>query len=130
MVKRKGLDFTEYGLVDARAAKRQRLSGDSNDPKYVLNSHAVEDSVLCSSLQSWYSLQLVCRLDSSVSGRVLTFTIGVAFKLGVSCVRIYLLSYITKDNPPLHLAAAITSKPLLFFLIQLAGHVTLAVNPP
>ena len=41
MVKRKGLDFTEYGLVDARAAKRQRLSGDSNDPKYVLNSHAV-----------------------------------------------------------------------------------------
>lgn len=70
MVKRKGLDFTEYGLVDARAAKRQRLSGDSNDPKYVLNSHAVEDSVLCSSLQSWYSLQLVCRLDSSVSGSV------------------------------------------------------------
>ncbi len=86
--------------------------------------------MLCSSLQSWYSLQLVCRLDSSVSGRVLTFTIGVAFKLGVSCVRIYLLSYITKDNPPLHLAAAITSKPLLFFLIQLARHVTLAVNPP
>ena len=42
MVKRKGLDFTEYGLVDARAAKRQRLSGDSNDPKYVLSPHAVE----------------------------------------------------------------------------------------
>ena len=34
MVKRKGLDFTEYGLVDARAAKRQRMSGDNNDPKY------------------------------------------------------------------------------------------------
>ena len=33
MVKRKGLDFTEYGLVDARAAKRQRLNGDNNDPK-------------------------------------------------------------------------------------------------
>lgn len=35
MVKRKGLDFTEYGLVDARAAKRQRLNTDSNDPKWV-----------------------------------------------------------------------------------------------
>ena len=34
MVKRKGLDFTEYGLVDARAAKRQRMSGE-NDPQYV-----------------------------------------------------------------------------------------------
>lgn len=33
MVKRMGLDFTEYGLVDARAAKRQRLNGDSNDPE-------------------------------------------------------------------------------------------------
>lgn len=36
MVKRKGLDFTEYGLVDARAAKRQRLTGDNNDPKYAV----------------------------------------------------------------------------------------------
>ena len=36
MVKRKGLDFTEYGLVNARTAKRQRLSEDNNDPKYVL----------------------------------------------------------------------------------------------
>lgn len=36
MVKRKGLDFTEYGLVDARAAKRQRLAGDNNDPKYAV----------------------------------------------------------------------------------------------
>ena len=33
MVKRRGLDFTEYGLVDARAAKRQRLNGENNDPK-------------------------------------------------------------------------------------------------
>ena len=40
MVKRKGLDFTEYGLVDARAAKRQRLTGDNNDPKYALLSPA------------------------------------------------------------------------------------------
>ena len=36
MVKRKGLDFTEYGLVDARAAKRQRLNEHNNDIKYVL----------------------------------------------------------------------------------------------
>ena len=36
MVKRKGLDFTEYGLVDARAAKRQRLAGDNNDPRYAV----------------------------------------------------------------------------------------------
>lgn len=33
MVKRKGLDFTEYGLVDARAAKRQCLGGDIPEPK-------------------------------------------------------------------------------------------------
>lgn len=51
MVKRKGLDFTEYGLVDARAAKRQRLSGDCNDPKYILRPRAVESSVLSYSLQ-------------------------------------------------------------------------------
>ena len=35
MVKRKGLDFTEYGLVDARAAKRQRLGEENNKPKYA-----------------------------------------------------------------------------------------------
>lgn len=28
LVKRRGLDITEYGVVDARAAKRQRLGGD------------------------------------------------------------------------------------------------------
>lgn len=33
MVKRKGLDFTEYGLVDARAVKRQRLGGENVDAK-------------------------------------------------------------------------------------------------
>jgi hypothetical protein len=31
VVKRKGLDYTEYGLVDARAAKRQRLAPDAPD---------------------------------------------------------------------------------------------------
>ncbi len=86
MVKRKGLDFTEYGLVDARAAKRQRLAGDSNDPKYVLNLHAVGKSVLSSSLQSLCSLQLVCHSDSSMLWSMLIFTTGVAFKLVVSCV--------------------------------------------
>ena len=39
MVKRKGLDFTEYGLVDARAAKRQRLNGNDDDPKWVDKAH-------------------------------------------------------------------------------------------
>ncbi|KAL0036922.1 hypothetical protein WJX77_005063 [Trebouxia sp. C0004] len=43
MVKRKGLDFTEYGLVDARAAKRQRLSGDFNDPKVPVSLEMVEE---------------------------------------------------------------------------------------
>ncbi|KAL3145829.1 hypothetical protein ABBQ38_015202 [Trebouxia sp. C0009 RCD-2024] len=43
MVKRKGLDFTEYGLVDARAAKRQRLNGDGNDPKVAVSLEMVEE---------------------------------------------------------------------------------------
>jgi len=90
----------------------------------------LEDSVLSSSWQSLYSLQLVCHPDSSVLGGVLTFTIGVAFELAVSCVRTYLLSYLTKDITPLHLAAAIASQTLFFFLVQLARHVALAVNPP
>ena len=32
IVKRKGLDLTEYGLVDASLVKRQRLEGDSKAP--------------------------------------------------------------------------------------------------
>ena len=51
MVKRKGLDFTEYGLVDARAAKRQRLTGGNNDPKY-----AVKYSCMLVYINSFYAL--------------------------------------------------------------------------
>ena len=32
IVKRKGLDLTEYGLVDAQAVKRQRLEPDVKTP--------------------------------------------------------------------------------------------------
>ena len=32
IVKRKGLDLTEYGLVDAQAVKRQRLEPDVRTP--------------------------------------------------------------------------------------------------
>ncbi len=80
MVKRKGLDFTEYGLVDARAAKRQRLSGDYDDPKYVLSPHAVEHSVLSSSSQSSLFRPACVPSNYSVLGSALSFNIRVAFK--------------------------------------------------
>lgn len=44
IVKRKGLDCTEYGLVDGRLAKRQRLTtDDENMPGCPLTLGMVED---------------------------------------------------------------------------------------
>ena len=49
IVKRKGLDLTEYGLVDAQAVKRQRLEPDVKTPV---------------TLQQWrpFLLSLFCRV--------------------------------------------------------------------
>lgn len=134
MVKRKGLDFTEYGLVDARAAKRQRLSGDGNDPKYILSPHVVENSVLSFFLQSLCSVQLVCQPDYSVLGIVLSFTIRVVFK--AYCVLCEDLSSVIphKRHHPssscCQLATAVAPLPLLFCLVHLLGMYSLAVNLP
>ncbi len=44
IVKRKGLDCTEYGLVDEHVAKRQRLTADDEDmPECPLTLDMVED---------------------------------------------------------------------------------------
>lgn len=124
MVKRKGLDFTEYGLADARAAKRQRLSGDSNDPKYVLNPHAAGNSVL-------YNLCVhssLCAIQTLLCQE--GFHHWVASKLVVSCVRLCHVSYLTTDITPLHLAAAIASQNSTLLLDPAGKHVMSAVNPP
>ena len=53
LVKRKGLGFNEYGLVDARAAKRQRLVADGAAEaqpagnRYACTSSTVIPSNLC-----------------------------------------------------------------------------------
>ena len=49
IVKRKGLDFTEYGLVDATAIKRQKLGGGSSDAAAQDTGH------LCTEVLSEYS---------------------------------------------------------------------------
>ena len=59
LVKRKGLDFTEYGLVDATAIKRQKLGGGDAAPtdaghlcRAVLDEYAGWDASFKRSLES------------------------------------------------------------------------------
>ena len=58
MVKRKGLDFTEYGLVDARAVKRQRLGGENTDAGYSPSPATPEHLHVTSATQSTLSVLL------------------------------------------------------------------------
>ena len=77
MVKRKGLDFTEYGLVDARAVKRQRLGGENTDAGYSPSPATLEHLHVTSATQKLF----LCY--SAIKQLSLTMTVPVT----VACLR-------------------------------------------